>query len=182
MSDREKNGQRAIKPIICLCRCMKCMPLPLKSNKTMNYPRYVRERDRKQSGTHCRGLDCSRRPQGQEMTFDQWYGNRPANRKQVSREVWHAALAHAPELVRLRAERDANHALWERERDDHLMSRDKLLAECDGLRDALRKLFGAMQNEMVAKHLPLEWGQESAMGQAERALAALPDPPEGEAR
>src|ERR1039458_9642625 len=59
-SDREKNGQRAIKPIICLCRCMKCMPLPLKSNKTMNYPRYVRERDRKQSGTHCCGLNCSR--------------------------------------------------------------------------------------------------------------------------
>ena len=41
---------------------------------------------------------------GQLMTFDQWYGNRPANRKQVSREVWYAALAHAPELARLRAE------------------------------------------------------------------------------
>src|ERR1039458_7474675 len=81
----------------------------------------------------------SAKPQGQEMTFDQWYGNRPANRKQVSREVWHAALAHASELVRLRAERDANHHLWERERDDHLMSRDKLLAERDGLRDALIK-------------------------------------------
>ena len=43
-------------------------------------------------------------PRGQDMMFDQWYGNRPANRKQVSREVWYAALAHAPELARLRAE------------------------------------------------------------------------------
>ena len=83
------------------------------------------------------------------MTFDQWYGNRPANRKQVSREVWHAALAHASELVRLRAERDANHHLWERERDDHLMSRDKLLAERDGLR--------ASTNEIVERLGKIWW-------------------------
>ena len=90
------------------------------------------------------------------MTFDQWYGNRPANRKQVSREVWHAALAHAPELVRLRAERDANHHLWERERDDHLMSRDKLLAERDRLRastndivERLGKIWWLIDNSSV---------------------------------
>ena len=50
---------------------------------------------------------------GQEMTFDQWYGNRPANRKQASREVWYAALAHAPELASLRAELDDNNLAFE---------------------------------------------------------------------
>ena len=29
------------------------------------------------------------------MTFDEWYGNRPANRREVCREVWEASRQNA---------------------------------------------------------------------------------------
>jgi hypothetical protein len=38
------------------------------------------------------------------------------------------------------------------------------------LEAALRRLFGASQNEMVSRGLPLEWLPGSPMGEAERAL------------
>ena len=47
------------------------------------------------------------------------------------------------------------------------MQPSELMAEVVG---ALSDLFGASQNEMVARGLPLEWRLDSAMGRAEQAL------------
>ena len=128
----------------------------------------------------------SAEPRGQEMTFDQWYGNRPVNRKQVSREVWYAALAHAPELAGLRADRDSLLCCIG-ESDDCPTAVLKTMA--DKLAKAEAKCDGLKKQIQVSHSVLREYGRQCDIHgkcpiclEVEAALAVLTDPLKGEAR
>ena len=137
------------------------------------------------------------RPQSAEQLLDAYYGKAGASRVILpSQEIYRFAAYVASELSRLRAECDKWKKISGCDTPDGLRALmgaaaeggktwEELLkkaeAERDGLRDILRNLMQAVTST-VARSGRRKSLWSAQWEEAERALAALPDPPKGEVK